>query len=356
MTREEQPPTNAAPTPGAASIIHVDFARREVRRETPSAPPVVALDSSLPANEAVDATPLDPVARTFSEDEVAKLLGLAVRRLRALDRRGIVSPSAFERSKRLYRFTDLIALRAARDLLAAGHSLLTVATIVERLRASLPRVVRPLHELRVRSDGRSIVVHDEQGGAFEPMTGQLVLDFAVQSLGDDVVRLFQPARHFGSRAQAFELYQQALRIDEKPEHYDEAEQLYTRALQLDPSLAIAFTNLGNVRYRRGDHAGAEQLYRRALACEADQPEAHYNLGYLLLERGEAAESLRFFERALDADPRFADAWFNHALALEHLGRATDARPSWNRYLDLEPRGPWANVARRHLDASTPKKP
>jgi len=170
------------------------------------------------------------------------------------------------------------------------------------------------------------------------------------------VRLFQPARHFGARAQAFELYQQALRIDEKPEHYDEAEHLYTRALQLDPSLAIAFTNLGNVRYRRGDHAGAEKLYRRALACEADQPEAHYNLGYLLLERGEAGESLRFFERALDADPRFADAWFNHALALEHLGRAIDARPSWNRYLDLEPRGPWANVARRHLDASTPKKP
>ncbi len=360
MTRKDEPRNSPQPPDGAASVIHVDFARREVRREStpapssPSSPPTTEFGTADPANGDSAPQPLDPVARTFTEDDVAKLLGFAVRRLRALDRRGIVSPTAFEGARRLYRFTDLIALRAARDLLAAGHSLTAVATMIDRLRTSLPRVARPLHELRVRSDGRSIVVHDDQGGPFEPLTGQLVMDFSVQSIGDDVVRLFQPARHFGARTLAFELYQQALRIDETPEQYDEAEQLYTRALQLDPSLSIAFTNLGNVRYRRGDLAGAEKLYRRALACEGDQPEAHYNLGYLLLEQGAARESLRYFEHALDADPRFADAWFNHALALEQLGRAADARPSWNRYLDLEPRGPWANVARRHLDASSLK--
>jgi tetratricopeptide (TPR) repeat protein len=365
MTREdERRPSNRPPasSDGAcetspvapASVIHVDFARREVRRESPPPPPAVASAPAALDADAPEPQPLDPVARTFDEDDVAKLLGFSVRRLRALDRSQVVSPSGFENGRRAYRFPDLIALRAARDLLAAGHTLATVSTMVARLRQTLPRVVRPLHELRVRSDGRSLVVHDDETGPFEPLTGQLVMDFRVGAIGDDIVRLFQPSRSYGARAMAFDLYQQALRIDEQAERFDEAEQLYTRALQLDPTLAIAFTNLGNVRYRRGDHAGAEQLYRRALACESDQPEAQYNLGYLLLERGEAARAIGHFERALEADPRFSDAWFNHALALEHMARAREARASWERYLDLEPRGPWANVARRYLDASAPK--
>ena len=353
MTREDDRRTSQAPAAAAASVIHVDFARREVRRESPTPPVALEIDEARAPAETESAQPLEPVARTFSEDDVVKLLGFSVRRLRALDRSGVVSPSGLESGRRVYRFPDLVALRAARDLLASGHSLGTVTAMVARLRAMLPRVVRPLHELRVRSDGRALVVHDDENGPFEPLTGQLVMDFSIGAIGDDVVRLFQPERSYGARATAFELYQQALRIDEKPERFEEAEELYTRALQLDPTLAIAFTNLGNVRYRRGDHDGAEKLYRRALACESDQPEAQYNLGYLLLERGEAASALRHFESALGADPRFADAWFNHALALEHLGRAREARPSWSRYLDLEPRGPWANVARRYLDASAP---
>lgn len=354
MTREDERRPSQDPGAAAASVIHVDFARREVRRETPSVPPAVELDFGRDERAGEAPQPLEPVARTFSEEDVVKLLGFSVRRLRALDRSSVVSPSGVEAGRRVYRFPDLVALRAARDLLAAGHSLASVSAMVARLRATLPRVVRPLHELRVRSDGRALVVHDDENGPFEPLTGQLVMDFSIGAIGDDVVRLFQPERSYGARATAFELYQQALRIDEKPERFEEAEELYTRALQLDPSLAIAFTNLGNVRYRRGDHDGAEKLYRRALACESDQPEAQYNLGYLLLERGEAASALRHFESALDSDPRFADAWFNRALALEHLGRANEARGSWSRYLDLEPRGPWANVARRYLDASAPK--
>ncbi len=349
MIQDDEHHKAGVPAATSASVIHVDFFRREVRRDTPapsvSTPPQV--ESTAQTGASVQ--PLDPVARTFTEAEVAKLLGFAVRRLRALDRRGIVSPSALEGGQRLYRFTDLIALRAARDLLAAGHALAAVKEITERLHATLPKVVRPLQQLRVRSDGTSIVVHDEESVPFEPLTGQLVLDFSIQALGDDVVKLFQPTRSFGARALALELYQQALRIDENALRLDEAEDLYTRALQLDPRLAIAYTNLGNVRYRRGDNEGAETLYRRALALESDQPEAHYNLGYLLLERGQASDAVDYFARATGLDPRFADAWFNHALALEKQGDHEAARPSWERYLDLEPRGTWANVARRYLD-------
>jgi tetratricopeptide (TPR) repeat protein len=178
----------------------------------------------------------------------------------------------------------------------------------------------------------------------------MVLNFEVQSLRDDVVRVLRPERTSGSSKTAYDLYIEATGLDEDAATYDRAEELYSRAIRLDPALSIAYTNLGNIRFRRGDEPGAEELYRRAIAIDPDQPEAHYNLGYVMLERGEAHQATTFFERALKGDPRFADAYFNLAMALEQLGERARARPHWRRYLELEPVGTWSDVAREHLKA------
>jgi len=176
----------------------------------------------------------------------------------------------------------------------------------------------------------------------------MVLDFQVQSLRDDVVRMLRPETNASRARTAYDTYVQASALDEHPATYDQAEALYAQAIRLDPTLAIAYTNLGNIRFRRGDEAGAEELYRRAIEVDPRQPEAHYNLGYVMLERGDAASAAKYFECALEGDPRFADAHFNLAMALEQVGDRARARPHWKKYLDLEPSGTWADVAREHL--------
>jgi len=215
------------------------------------------------------------------------------------------------------------------------------------LRHVLPRVTRPLQELRIVGDGRRVVVRAEDG-SFEPLTGQMVLDFQVQALRDDVVRVLRSETGATRARTAYDIYVQASALDENPATYDQAEELYQRAVRLDPSLSIAYTNLGNIRFRRGDEAGAESLYRRAIEVDPRQPEAHYNLGYVMLERGDARDAAAHFERALESDPRFADAHYNLAMAWERLGERSRARPHWKRYLELEPTGTWADVAREHL--------
>jgi tetratricopeptide (TPR) repeat protein len=294
--------------------------------------------------------PLDvrePVTDIFTRREVAKLLGVTETRLRSLDRAKVVSPSGQRGGQRAYTFQDLIALRATRDLLERRIRLRDVARAIGVLRATLPRVTRPLQELRIVGDGRRLVVRSDVG-TFEPLTGQMVLDFEVQTLRDDVVRILRPENSPARVRTAYDLYVEASTLDEDPATYEKAEALYTRAIGLDPSLAIAYTNLGNIHFRRGDEPGAEQLYRRALEIDPDQPEAHYNLGYVLLERGEAKASTAYFERALLGDPRFSDAHFNLAMAWEQLGERARARPHWKHYLELEPSGAWANIAREHL--------
>jgi tetratricopeptide (TPR) repeat protein len=287
------------------------------------------------------------VTDLFTRREVAKLLNVSETRLRSLDRSKIVSPSGQRGRARAYTFQDLIALRATRELLEHQVRLRDVARAIGALRDSLPRVTRPLQELRIVGDGRRVIVRSD-AGTFEPITGQMVLDFDVQQLRDDVVRLLRPETGSARARTAYDLYVQASGLDEDPATYDQAEELYERAVRLDPSLAIAYTNLGNIRFRRGDEAGAETLYRRAIEIDAHQPEAHYNLGYVMLERGDARAATGYFERALEGDPRFADAQFNLAMAWEQLGERARARPHWKKYLELEPVGTWADVAREHL--------
>jgi Flp pilus assembly protein TadD len=297
-------------------------------------------------DKALAAAPVEPVTDVFSAREVAKLLSMTETRLRTLDRARVVSPSGTRQGRRAYTFQDLIALRATL-LLAKDVKLREVARAIGALKQTLPKVTRPLQELRIVSDGRRVVVR-AQDGAFEPVTGQMVLDFQVRGLRDDVVRVLRPETPSARARTAYDLYAKASALDEDPATYDEAEALYRRATELDPQLAIAHTNLGNIRFRRGDDQGAEELYLRALTIDAGQPEAHYNLGYVMLERGDAERAVKYFETAIRRDARFGDAHFNLAMALEQLGDRARARVHWRRYLELEPQGTWAEIARQHL--------
>jgi tetratricopeptide (TPR) repeat protein len=222
-----------------------------------------------------------------------------------------------------------------------------VTRAIAALRRSLPKVTRPLQELRIVSDGERVVVRS-QDGVFEPLTGQMLLDFEVKTLRDDVVRVLRPSAGRERARTAYELYLRASQLDEEPLTMDDAERLYREAISLDPWLAIAYTNLGNIRFRRQDGVHAEDLYRKALEIDPRQPEAQYNLGYVMLERGEPDGSIPLFIGAIESDPKFSDAYFNLAMAYEQIGESQKARPYWKSYIMLEPSGTWTEIAKRHL--------
>jgi tetratricopeptide (TPR) repeat protein len=322
------------------NVIHVSFG--------PGGGRVREQEKPTPAPEGAAPSRKEPLTDLFTRTEIARLLGMSTARLRSLDRTGVVTPTGRKKGRRAYTFQDLIALRAAQSLLEKRVRLRDVSRAIEILKGSLPKVARPLAELRVISDGRKVVVRGQEGPAFEPITGQLVLDFDVKTLRDDVVRVLRPTAGRERARTAYELYLKASQLDEDPATVSEAEDLYERAIQLDPWLAIAYTNLGNIRFRNNDPEGAEALYRKALEVDPSQPEAQYNLGYVMLERGLPESAIPLFEGALASDPKFSDAYFNLAMALEQVGDATRAHEYWRNYIALEPSGTWTEIARRHL--------
>lgn len=344
MSKKDRPVSD----PHSDKVIHVVFGPGGGRVSDPGRAPGNRPGKDNAATQEPSAPPSrEPVSDLFTGSEVAKLLGITSGRLRALDRAGIVTPSGRRKGRRAYTFGDIIALRAARDLISRKVRLRDVARAIENIQASLPKVTRPLAELRIVSDGQRVVVKSS-AGVFEPLTGQMVLDFDVKDLRDDVVRVLRPVVGKERARTAYELYIRASQLDEDPATIDEAEGLYRRALEIDPWLAIAYTNLGNICFRKSDETQAEKLYRKALEIDAAQPEAQYNLGYLMLENGRAAEAINFFKGAIKSDPRFADAYFNLAMAYEQVGEPSKAHPCWRKYLEIEPTGTWAEIARKHL--------
>ncbi len=332
---------------GRASVTNARDNEREpraanVREESKAAKPSVA---PPPA----DARQSDPTLALFSTTDAARVVGVSPTRLRYWARTGFLTPSGRSGKQVRYTFQDLIGLRAARGLLGQGVPLARVRKATTALKEALPRVTAPLAELRVVADGGTLVAHSAEG-AFDAQSGQLRLSFEVSELRDDVVRVL--ARDVGTRpVAAYEHYLEGCRLDEDETTLELAQAAYERAVELDPSLASAMTNLGNVKFRRGLLQDAERCYRRALAIDGAQPEALYNLGFLAHERGDGRGASELFERALSIDPTFADAQFNFAVVLEELGRPTEARTHWRAYLELEPAGAWSDIARRHVLSS-----
>src|SRR5256886_12389341 len=116
----------------------------------------------------------------YTTEEVARLLGLSPAQIRSYTRAGFLSPARDARGNLGFTFQDLVLLKAAKGLLAARIPAAKIRGSLRRLKQQLPRG-RALSELRITAEGHRVVARDE-AIAWNPESGQLVLDFAVATL------------------------------------------------------------------------------------------------------------------------------------------------------------------------------
>jgi tetratricopeptide (TPR) repeat protein len=153
---------------------------------------------------------------------------------------------------------------------------------------------------------------------------------------------------------AYALYQHGVTVDDADPRA--GLRIYSQALELDPTLAIAWTNLGNCRYKLHDTDGARAAYQQALRLDHEQPEALYNLGCLHAERGLHADAVPLLSAAVGFDRSFADAWFNLGISLWSLKQGSlQAVAAFREYLRLTEattdasESRWRAIAWGHVD-------
>lgn len=282
-----------------------------------------------------------PAANGYAFGATAAILGISESRLRYWSQIGFVGPSGLEGGKQVYSFQDLTAVKAAKELVERGFSTAEVRKAIERVRATLPGIDRPLEHLRVAFDGKELVLV-EDGAAFA-LSGQRVFDFGLGELRARAsgwgrttpITPLTPKTEADDPQGAHGWFGQGLRHEREGREH-EAEKAYRKALKLDPGLSAAHTNLGRLAHGRGDVTEARACFEAALALDPDQPEARYNLAHLLIEGEEMDLAAAELRRVLQLDPDFADAHFNLATALEALGGRRQARDHLLRFLALTP--------------------
>src|SRR5438477_311841 len=117
----------------------------------------------------------------YTTEEVARLLGLSPAQIRSYTRAGFLSPARAGGEFR-FAFQDLVLLRAAKGLMAARIPAAKIRGSLRRLKQQLPRG-RALSELRITAEGHRVVARDG-ALAWNPDSGQLVLDFDVATLAE----------------------------------------------------------------------------------------------------------------------------------------------------------------------------
>jgi tetratricopeptide (TPR) repeat protein len=260
----------------------------------------------------------------YSTREVAKLLSVPESRVRGYVRAGFLAPERGARREMRFSFQDLVFLRAAGGLADAGVAQRRIRSALSRLRDQMPDG-RPLTAARLAVDGSRIVV-EEGARRWQPESGQILFDFGVAEVGQEVApmvrRAYRDARSDREGFSAEDWYEWA--CDLEPGSPGEAREAYAKALALDPDHAEAHVNLGRLLHESGDAAAAEPHYRRALEIRPGDATAAFNLGVALEDLRRLPEALLEYQHAVRLDPSHADAHFNAATLAERLGRFAEA--------------------------------
>jgi len=324
---------------------------------------------------------LHSASERFSREQVRRILRLSERQLVAWERQGLVQAkreggtgachelaegnrergtSRHAREARsavcYYTFSDIITLKTLLDLRRSGVPPARLRLAHAALKQKLAEVENPWSELQIKGEGKNLTVQFE-GSIMEPITGQLLLDYASRNEQDGKVRVqpFQRARDrkkrslAEKRAIAERYFMAGLRYEEGGGPAEKAITAYQKAVEMNPQAVGAFINLGTIYYNLRQLEAAESCYQAALSIDPGYGLVHFNLGNVADEKNEYQKAREHYEEAIRRDPAYPDPHYNLALVYEKLGLHGKARQQWLWYLKLDQHSQWASHARQQLE-------
>ena len=130
----------------------------------------------------------------------------------------------------------------------------------------------------------------------------------------------------------------------------EAQQLFRRAIEIDPRFAAAHANLSNSHFMdsvlaysdspQQSIALAETAAKQAIAIDDKDAMAHCTLGRALMPQGNYPSAIAELRAALDLNPSFALAHHGLGVALLLHGQAAEAVPELEMAARLSPHDPY----------------
>jgi serine/threonine protein kinase/tetratricopeptide (TPR) repeat protein len=145
---------------------------------------------------------------------------------------------------------------------------------------------------------------------------------------------------------AYEYYLRGRQLfhQRRPETLDAAEDMYRRAIALDPSYALAYAGLADCSaFRAQYHGGGEEALaqadaasKRALELDPNSAEAHASRGLTLSYHRQFAEAEKEFDEALKLDPTLYEAAYYYGRTLQAEGKHERSVAMYEHAVALRP--------------------
>jgi tetratricopeptide (TPR) repeat protein len=137
----------------------------------------------------------------------------------------------------------------------------------------------------------------------------------------------------------YQAYTYAIDSDKANSMGQKTRQWYQAALDKNPSLLLAKTNMAMTYVTTQTPMQGISLLREVVADNPDYEPALFNLGLLSLKSNQYAKALERFKHIVNNNPNNAQAQFYWAFALVRLGRGPEAQPiieKLKKQKDLDP--------------------
>ncbi|MDR1960190.1 MAG: MerR family transcriptional regulator, partial [Planctomycetaceae bacterium] len=274
---------------------------------------------------------------------LAELVRTSPNMIRLWERRGLLHAVAHVGNLAYYDETEILAARRLTQLTKNHVSLDAAARKIESLKLLFPETARPLAELDLFIDGKSLRIFKDS--VFIDSAGQKLFSFDEEPL-ESVISEAEPSSFFDQAlGETLPSDDAELPTGKKPlcdlavrkeEQGDIAGALdcYRAALAAGGPDAVSCFQMAGLLYQLGELPAARERYLMTIELDENFVEARAALGALFAEMGETELAVSAFEGALDFHEGYADVHFQLGMLLHQLGRTDESREHLRLFLEL----------------------
>ena len=304
--------------------------------------------------------PEQEVGNLYTPAMLASLLDVPLATIRRWHRRGLIHPVRQTKKLPYFDFPEVASAKRLAQLIASGATPAAIENKLTQLAKLYPNLHRPLSQLSVIVEGRSVLLR--QGGGLVEPNGQRRINFTSLDQGEsesDQANFFKiedagestDTKTLDQLLTPSEFIEMATEFEDN-EDPDSAIQVYrAMSLEFGPSPSVCF-RIAELLYQQMDLAGAKERYFMAVELDETFVEARASLGCVLVELEQRELALSSFRGALKHHPDYPDVHFHLARLLDDMGEDEQAATHWQSFLDLAPKSPWAEEARDRLGSSS----
>lgn len=135
-------------------------------------------------------------------------------------------------------------------------------------------------------------------------------------------------------------------LQDNLKHYDEAEAAYRKAIDLNPSDATAYSNLGILLSYMLRHFEAIEAFEKAINLNPSNAAIYSNLGNVLANMKWYDRAEESYRKAIELNPSYATAYSHLGIILSDMKRYDEAEAAYRKAIELNPPEPnaYTNLA------------